>query len=258
MSLRTTATLFMICAILLLVACGPFGGSSEEELAGQVWTLTDLMGQPPLPVTTITAEFGADGRVSGSSGCNNYSGPYEVDGNKLSFGQPMASTLMACEPAVMQQEAAYMTVLESVAGYEIKDDSLTMYDADKTSVAEFEVVKQTLEGSSWDVIAYNNGKEAVVSVIIGTEITANFGEEGQLTGSAGCNNYVAEYKTEGNTITISSAVATTRKACQEDVMDQENAYLAALEMADTYKIEDATMEMRTDDGAKVAGFQRAP
>jgi heat shock protein HslJ len=126
-------------------------------------------------------------------------------------------------------------------------------------VAEFEVVKQTLEGTSWDVIAYNNGKGGVVSVIIGTEITAEFGADGQLTGSAGCNNYVAEYETEGNNITISSAVATTRKACQEEgVMKQESAYLAALETADTYKIEGATMEMRTDEGAKVAGFQRAP
>jgi heat shock protein HslJ len=258
MSSRTIAALFMACTILLLVACGPSGGSSEKELVGQVWTLTALMGEPPLPVTTITTEFGADGRVSGSSGCNTYFGPYEAGGNKVSFGQPMASTMMACEPAVMAQEQAYMKALGAVASYEIRDGKLTLCDADKTAVAEFEVVKQTLAGTSWDVIAYNNGKQAVVSVIIGTEITANFGEDGQLTGSAGCNHYVAEYKTEGDSITISSAVATTRKACQEEgVMEQENAYLAALKTADTYKIEGANMEMRTADGAKVAGFQRA-
>jgi len=34
-------------------------------------------------------------------------------------------------------------------------------------------------------------------------------------------------------------------------MEQENAYLAALEMADVYKIEGTTMEMRTDEGSKV-------
>jgi heat shock protein HslJ len=262
MSSRTIVALFKVFAILLLVACGPFGGSSEEELVGQVWTLTALMGQPSLPVTTITAEFGqdgapSDGRASGSSGCNTYFGPYGVDGNKISFGQPMASTMMACEPAVMAQEQAYMKLLESTASYEIKDGMLTLYDADKTAVAEFEVVKQTLEGTSWDVIAYNNGKGGVVSVIVGTEITADFGENDQLTGSAGCNNYVAEYETEGKYITVSSAVATTRKACQEAVMEQENGYLDALETADTYKIEGANMEMRTADGAKVAGFQQA-
>jgi len=258
-SILVVATFLLVTGTTMLAGCGPFGGSSEEELVGQVWTLTAIMGQPPLPVTTITAEFDADGRVSGSSGCNSYSGPYDVGGNKLSFGQPMASTLMACEPAVMAQEAVYMKALESVASYEIKDGKLTLYDGDKNAVAEYEVVKQGLEGTSWEVTSYNTGTGAVTSVIIGTEITADFGEEGQLSGSAGCNGYVAEYETEGNKITISSAVATTRKACQEEgVMEQENAYLAALETADTYKIEGATMEMRTADGAKVAGFQRAP
>lgn len=98
----------------------------------------------------------------------------------------------------------------------------------------------------------------MVSVIIGTEITADFGEDGQWTGFTGCNNYVAECKTDGNKIDIGSAAATTRKACQADVMEQENAYLAALETADVYKVEGTNMEMRSNDGAKVAGFRRAP
>jgi heat shock protein HslJ len=261
--MRGSTLLAMIVVLalgtMILAACGPLGGSGEAKLVGPVWTLTALNGQPPLPVTAITAEYGADGRVTGSSGCNNYSGPYEVDGNKLSFGQPMASIMMACQPAVMAQEAVYMKALESVASYEIKDGKLTLYDGDKNAVAEFEVVKQGLEGTSWEVTSYDTGTGAVTSVIIGTEITANFGEDGQLTGSAGCNNYVAEYETDGNNITISSAVATTRKACQEEgVMKQENAYLAALETADTYKITGMDMEMRTSEGSKVAGFKRAP
>jgi heat shock protein HslJ len=258
MSSRTIATLFMGCSIFLLVACGPFGASGRDALVGPVWTLTTLMGEPPLPTITITAEFSADGRVSGSSGCNTYMGPFEAKGNKLSFGQPMASTMMACQPAVMAQEQAYTQALEATVRYEIKDGTLTLYDAGKTAVAEFAVIEQTLEGTSWDVNAYNNGKGGVVSVIIGTEITADFGEDGRLTGSAGCNNYVAEYKTEGSNITISSAVGTTRMACPEEgVMEQENAFLTALTTADTYKIQGTNMEMRTADGAKAAGFQQA-
>lgn len=258
-AILVTTTLLLVIGTALLAGCGTSGGSSEDELIGPIWTLTALMGQEPLPVTEITAQFDADGTVNGSAGCNTYSGPYEVDGKKLSFGQPMAMTMMACEPAVMAQEVAYMKVLESVETYEIEDGALTMYDGDKNAVAEYKVVSQTLAGSSWDVISYNTGTGAVTSVIIGTEITADFGENGQLTGSAGCNQYVADYETEGNKITISSAVATTRMACQEEgVMDQENAYLAALETADVYKITGVDMEMRTDEGSKVAGFKRKP
>ena len=102
----------------------------------------------------------------------------------------MASTMMNCEPAVMAQEQAYMKALGAVTGFETKDGTLTLFDAGKTAVAEFAVVEQTLERTSWDVIAYNNGKEAVVSVIIGTQITADFGEDGTVSGSAGCRTCV--------------------------------------------------------------------
>ena len=101
MGRRMSIPLVLICVLLLLAACGSLGGSGEPSLVGSVWTLTALNGQPPLPGTTITAEFGADGRVTGSSGCNDYPGPYEVDGNKLTFGERMVSTLMACQPVVM-------------------------------------------------------------------------------------------------------------------------------------------------------------
>jgi hypothetical protein len=36
-----------------------------------------------------------------------------------------------------------------------------------------------LVGTDWTVIAYNNGRGGVVSVIIGTELTASFGTHGE-------------------------------------------------------------------------------
>ncbi len=139
-----------------------------------------------------------------------------------------------------------------------KDGKLTLYDGDKNAVAEFEVVKQGLEGTSWEVTSYNTGTGAVTSVIIGTEITANFGEDGQLTGNAGCNNYSAQYETQGDNINIETAEV-TEMAClePEGIMEQEQLYLAALVTADTYKIEGMTMDMRTSEGSRVATFQRA-
>jgi hypothetical protein len=41
------------------------------------------------------------------------------------------------------------------------------------------------------VTGYNNGKQAVVSVVIGSELTADFKADGNLGGSAGCNSYFA-------------------------------------------------------------------
>ena len=69
---------------------------------------------------------------------------------------------------------------------------------------------------------------------MGTQITANFGEDGQLTGSAGCNDYFGPYETDGQKISM-GPFGTGRTACSEPegIMEQESQYLAALETADT-------------------------
>ena len=242
--------------IFLLTACASSG--SGQELTGGIWLLTELNGEATLPGTTLTAEFDEDGRVGGSSGCNSYNTTYVVDGNKLTFGEQAASTMMACPEPIMKQEGEFHQALADTATYEINDDELILSDSSGSEVARFEVIDQALEGSSWQVMSYNNGKGGVTSLIIGTEISANFGEDGQLTGNSGCNSYFAEYETDGDNINIGKA-GSTEMACLEPkgVMEQEQLYLAALETADTYKIEAMTMEMRTNEGSLVVTFQRA-
>jgi heat shock protein HslJ len=112
-----------------------------------------------------------------------------------------------------------------------------------------------LVGPTWQLTAYNNGKEAVVSVLSGTEITAQFGEDGNLAGSAGCNNYNASYQVEGGAIQFGPAMS-TRMYCAEPegIMEQEAAYLAALEMAATYKIEGDRLLLHSAEGARVAEY----
>ena len=117
----------------------------------------------------------------------------------------------------------------------------------------------SLENTAWEVISYNNGKGGVVSVIIGSEISAEFGEDGQLTGSAGCNNYNASYEVDGENIKIGPAAA-MRKFCPEPegVMEQEAEYLAALETAARYEIENDRMDMYTEEGSRVGTFTKMP
>jgi heat shock protein HslJ len=114
----------------------------------------------------------------------------------------------------------------------------------------------SLEGTTWEVISYNNGKGGVVSVITGTEISAEFGEDGQLSGSACCNNYTASYKVVGKEIQIGPAAA-TRKFCAEPegMMEQEAAYLAGLETAARFEIENDRMDMYTEEGSRVGTFR---
>jgi hypothetical protein len=49
---------------------------------------------------------------------------------------------------------------------------LTLKDQAGAAVARFVAEPQGLAGTSWDVTGYNNGRQAVVSLLAGTAITA--------------------------------------------------------------------------------------
>ncbi len=246
-----------ILVFLTLSACASSGPGLT--LTGQVWIASELDGNGILPDTTITAEFKDDGALGGSNGCNRYNTTYTVDGDEIQINSPMAGTLMACLDPVMAQEGVYMGALGEAVTYEISGEELTLLNEAGDALVTYSAGSNELAGTSWEVTFYNNGKEAVVSLIIGTTITADFGEDGQLTGNAGCNSYFAPFETDDNNITIGLA-GMTEMFCgePEGVMEQEQLYIAALGMADVYRIEADRMEMRTSDGALVAKFNRVP
>lgn len=114
---------------------------SQSALANTRWTLVSF-GSPgaETPVITgsnVTLEFKTEGQVTGSGGCNSYSGKYLVQDNTLSFSQ-INSTLMACADAqVTEQEQSYFQALPSAGKFELRDDRLTISSADGQSVLNF-------------------------------------------------------------------------------------------------------------------------
>ncbi len=67
-------------------------------------------------------------------------------------------------------------------------------------------------------------------VLTGTIITADFAE-GQVAGSAGCNSYNASVSSDGGQNLAVGPAISTQMACGQAVMDQELAYLTALQGA---------------------------
>ena len=252
---RVMVVIGVCTGLVVLAACGLSQQASGGDLTGKMWALSALMGEPLLPDTGITAQFTTDGKVSGSAGCNQYAGTYTVSGNSIQISSPMASTLMACAQEVMDQESAYLKALGEAKTYAVGEDGLTLADANETTVASYEAQSQDLAGTSWEAIAYNNGKQAVTSVLAGSTITANFGQDGTLSGNGGCNQYSGSYAATGAQITI-GPLASTRMFCNDPagVSDQEAQYLAALGTAATYQIEGTVLELRTQDGALAVQF----
>jgi heat shock protein HslJ len=113
-------------------------------LAGITWRLQLYKSGsgsniPVIPTTNVTALFGPSGNLTGTSGCNSYSGGYTTSGqNGMSIG-PLAVTLMFCgEPGVMDQETAYLALLRTVTSYEVTPDGmLNLMNADGTTVLTY-------------------------------------------------------------------------------------------------------------------------
>jgi heat shock protein HslJ len=160
------------------------------------------------------------------------------------------------EPGVMDQETAYLAALASVDTWSMDGETLILSSGD-TQVLRYEAISQDLAGSSWDLIAYNNGTGGFQSTLIDVTVTAVFEEEGTLSGNAGCNSYNGTWETEENSIEIGPLASTAMACADAEVMDQETRYLAALQQAATYRVDAGTLEMFDAEGMRLVQYQRA-
>jgi heat shock protein HslJ len=110
-------------------------------LVGTTWTLTSIAaGDAVMSVvsgTEITAVFAADETLSGSAGCNSFSGTYTLAGDRLSFS-PLATTKMACAGYVMTQERVFLDSMSEVASFTIEGAQLTVLDRSGAMLLGFE------------------------------------------------------------------------------------------------------------------------
>ncbi len=232
--------------------------SGASPLDGTAWVLSALPGQV-LDARVMPATLAFEkGRAAGSDGCNRYTAPYSATASSLTLTGPAAGTQMACAPDVMQRANAFMAALTGAKSWRISDGNLQLMNAGGAVTATLAPQSRSLAGTSWQVNGINNGRQAVVSLVKDTSVTMQFGADNRLGGSAGCNNYTAAWQADGSRIRIIGPAA-TRKLCPgEGVMEQEQAFLRALEAATTVRIEGNRLELRDDKGALQVGAARAP
>lgn len=142
----TPLLVVLSCAVLMvpLVAQAQTGrhlATDQRVLTGTEWRLvsfgpagseTDVVAG-----TTVTLNFAEDGRASGSTGCNSYSGTYQVRGDNLSFGR-LASTRRAClDQNANQQEQRFLSALESANRFRLSANRLTILSDRGRSVLNF-------------------------------------------------------------------------------------------------------------------------
>jgi copper homeostasis protein (lipoprotein) len=245
----------MLLTPLLLVMTG--AAAAPPGLAESAWVLSSLRGQAVSAAPPITLRI-AEGQASGSDGCNRYSGPVALEGNGFRVRtDSMASTQMACPPEVMARASAYTTALGQARKARVEGRRLTLLGEDGAVLASFEAQSRDLSGTSWKVTDVNNGREAVVSVLQGSSLTLSFSRDGMVSGSAGCNQYSGKFTADGERV-ILQALASTRKTCPQPakVLEQEAAFLRALQSSARARIEGDRLELRDAHGALMVGASR--
>jgi len=110
--------------------------AQPQTLAGTTWRVTSFNNGRQAVVgvlagTRLSLAFSADGRVSGSAGCNNYTAGYTADGAKLAIAPAAATRKMCAAPeGVMAQEQQFLKALETVATARFEGDRLELRTAD--------------------------------------------------------------------------------------------------------------------------------
>ena len=127
-SLFPVALLCVLANPLAALACDSIppsamtGGSlSVGRIADLVWTLRELRGAPLAEGVEAWVTVGADGRISGSTGCNHLAGTATLDAGVLEFGQ-LAVTEMACDAGRMAAERQVLAALAAVRGFVVGPD----------------------------------------------------------------------------------------------------------------------------------------
>jgi heat shock protein HslJ len=129
-----------LAAIGFLVIIG-IAVVADESVEGETWVADELQtasgNSQPLAGTFLSVVFD-DGSLSGTSGCNTYFTSYAIDGDSIEIGVIGSTRAFCSDPTgVMDQESAYLGLLERADHYERDGDRLVLLEGDNVLVIYF-------------------------------------------------------------------------------------------------------------------------
>lgn len=235
------------------------GRTTRSELDGQSFVVTEVTGSHTLaPGSTITLAF-EGGSLSANAGCNSMVGRYTLLGGKLTAPQ-LASTMMACEQALMDQDTWLAQFLASGPTYTLAGDTLTLANGTDTVVlGPAPSGAETLQSTGWkvsDTITITNQANTTAAVDSTLNAWLRFkGEEVAFNNS--CNGGGGPAQIGDDTITF-GALRQTLMACvgASDTLEQFMAQV--LQGETTYTISTGHgmkyLQIMSTDGTKGLGL----
>ena len=202
-----------------------------------------------------TLTFFTDEHFDVQADCNHGSGTYTVAGSGLTL-QPGPMTQAACPPG--SQDTVFMRDLGRVATHVFDGENLVLnLEMDSGNMVFSPQPPVSLTGPAWQVLGVNNGRGAVASVLLETQLDATFSVDGIVSGSTGCNAFRGLYTAAEPAISFGALITTRRPCPSEEATGQEQAFLAALGASTRYELRGDHLTLRDDAGAAQVDLVRS-
>ena len=119
-------------------------------------------------------------------------------------------------------------------------------------------VAEPLAGTAWHLAELRADNGSVVAPLPRAEPLIIFGEDGTLSGSAGCNLYTASYRINGSTISVEPiSVTGAHPSAERELAQQESQYQKLLVAAASYRVEGDRLVISGPSGKDLLVFLRA-
>jgi uncharacterized lipoprotein YbaY len=257
-------------AVLLTLAgsftTGPLAGQPPDGAAitGVEWQWRATLFNNgtvirPTDPSRYTLSLGADGRAAIRADCNQGSGPYSIDGDRIDLG-PFATTLIACPPGSLDSQ--YLQQLDQVVRYRTIDGDLFFaLDADRGWMRLSRSAGSGDGGAGmavvgvewqWQGTQMNDGTAIVPQ---GPDrYTLLLQADGRAAVRADCNRGNGPYTITGNQIDL-GPLALTRAACPPGSLDTR--FVQQLDDAVIYFLRDGELYLDLPADSGTMRFARA-
>lgn len=213
----------IVLAVIFAGTLQSLAQDSGSDIFGKRWTLSE-MEQREVGANGPYLEFDRDQkRVSGSGGCNRFSGTFEIEGSSIKISR-IVSTRMACIDAERQRvETTFLRLLETITRFELQGNTLHLYAGDRPVLvlAEQTASSQTgsstgsagLSGTSWQLVKFQSSDGKTLIPDDKSKYTIILGNTGRVSVRLDCNRGSGSWRSDGANQLRFGPMILTRAMC---------------------------------------------
>jgi heat shock protein HslJ len=195
-------------ATAMAASPSPAASPASPPFLGRTWVLgTYLAADGGYTGAVAPVDLRFDAELSGSTGCEDFHGPWSTDGTDLTIG-PLTTSDRTCTGDLGDQDAAIRAALDQVRGFRLSDGLLDLVDGSGSRLLSY----VNLEGRSWWPLLddYETKPGVVLSIAF---------LDGIVSGQAPCNQFSATYRVDGKDLSV-GPISTTSRDCPDIAAEQ--------------------------------------